>query len=173
MSGASEIFGFCILIHTFHGSNRTFCRRDSCSGADMIYGNSKSSFVIIWIFCYHLRELQFSYIFLRHWHTDKSFSVSCHKVNIFCCGKLCCTDKVSFILSVRIIRYQNNFSIPKFFQSFFYWIKSVHFFSPYAMYFSDTIYFSVVKRAKSFVLAAYLVRVRQIKHPLYSSASIE
>ena len=39
--------------------------------------------------------------------------------------------------------------------------------------FSDTIYFSVVKRAKSFVLAAYLVRVRQIKHPLYSSASIE
>ena len=36
-----------------------------------------------------------------------------------------------------------------------------------------TIYFSVVKRAKSFVLAAYLVHVRQIKHPLYSSASIE
>ena len=33
--------------------------------------------------------------------------------------------------------------------------------------------FTVVKRAKSFVLAAYLVRVRQINHPLYSSASIE
>ena len=120
MSGTSEIFGFCILIHTFHGSNRSFRCGDSCTGTDMVYGNSKSRFVIIRIFCYHLREVQFSYIFLRHWHTDKSLSMGSHKINIFCCGKLCCTDKISFIFSVRIIRYQNNFSISKFFQSFFY-----------------------------------------------------
>ena len=120
MSGTSEIFGFCILIYAFHGCNRTFCCGDSCTGTDMIYRNRKCSLVIIRIFLYHLGKLQFSDIFLRHRHADKSLSMSCHKVNVFCCGKLCRTDKISFIFSVRIIRYQNNFSISKFFQSFFY-----------------------------------------------------
>ena len=66
--------------------------------------------MIVRIILYHLRKLQFLTELPAHRHTDESFSMRCHKVYIFRCRELCRTDEIPLILSVLVIRYQNDLS---------------------------------------------------------------
>ena len=112
MSRSSEIFRFCLLVHTFSDRIRTLCCRDTGRCVCMIHCHRKCSSVIIGIFSNHRRKIQFCRNFRTHRCANQSFRISCHKINIFLRCKFCRTDQISLIFSVRIIGNQNDFSFP-------------------------------------------------------------
>ena len=97
--------------------------RNTCSSILVINGYCKCRTMIVCIFCTHLRKIQFISILLRHRHTDQSLSITCHKIYIFQCSKLCRTDHIPFIFPILVIHHHNNLSLTKIFQHFFNGIK--------------------------------------------------
>ena len=67
---------------------------------------------------HHLRELQLLDESLGHRHTDQTFAVGRHKVDVFGGGKFGSTDEVPLVFTVGVIRYQNDFSLLQVLQSF-------------------------------------------------------
>ena len=66
----------------------------------------------------HLRKLQLLYKGFRHRHTDQTFAVGRHEIDIFCCRKLSGTDKIALVFAFRVIRHQNDLALSQIFQSF-------------------------------------------------------
>ena len=70
MTRTAEIVWFSILFYTFHGSEGTFCGRNSSGGVYMVNRNSKGCLVVVGIVAYHLRKSQFLNVINRHGHTN-------------------------------------------------------------------------------------------------------
>jgi len=67
--------------------------------------------MIVRIIFHHLRKMQLFYIFSGHWHTDQPFSMHCHKIDVFRCGKFRGTYKIALIFAILVIGDKNQFSV--------------------------------------------------------------
>ena len=67
-------------------------------------------FHVVGVMLHHLRKLQLLDESLGHRHTDQTFAVGRHKVDVLGGGKFGSTDEVPLVFTVGVIRYQNDFS---------------------------------------------------------------
>ena len=111
MSRTPEILRFCILCHTAHGGHGTLSSGNACGCFHIIHGHRKRGFMIVRIIFHHLRKMQLFYIFSGHWHTDQPFSMHCHKIDVFRCGKFRGTYKIALIFAILVIGDKNQFSV--------------------------------------------------------------
>ena len=110
MSRTAEIRGLCLRIHRHHGSQRAFYCRNTGGSLHMVNGNGKSSFMIVRILFHHLGQTQLIAVITAHRHADQTLGMGCHEVDIFCGCKLCGTNDIAFVFTIRVINDQNILS---------------------------------------------------------------
>ena len=118
MARSAEIFCFCVIVHTSHRRNGTLCGRNARRSRNVVDGHRKCRFMVVGVMLHHLRKLQLLDESLGHRHTDQTFAVGRHKVDVFGGGKFGSTDEVPLVFTVGVIRYQNDFSLFQVLQSF-------------------------------------------------------
>ena len=124
MTRPPKVIGPGVFTDTHSGSIAALFRRDACGGVYMVNRDGKGGTVIVCIVVHHLRKLQLLAVVAAHGHADQTFSVYCHKVYIFCGGKFCRTDEITFIFSVRVVGTEDDLSLAQILQGLFNGIES-------------------------------------------------
>ena len=118
MTWAAEILRLCVIINAHTGGESTFSGGNSRSSINMVDRDCESGAVIVGIVVYHLRKMEFIAEINAHRHTDKTFCMSRHEINIFSSGKLSGTYHIAFIFSVLVISNKDDLSISECLHSF-------------------------------------------------------
>ena len=79
--------------------------------AQQVNRYGKSRFVQSRIIIYHQVELQFSAAVFFQGRADQSTPLFAHKIHYFGGHILCCSQKITFILTILIVHYNYQFTI--------------------------------------------------------------
>ena len=120
VSRSSQIVRLSLRIRQHPAGIPSLLRGDSGGGIYVVDGYGKSSAMVVGIFRYHLRQVQPVGEIHRHRRADQAFGMGRHEVHVLRGGVLRRTDQVSFILPIRIVGAENQFSGSQRLQRFFH-----------------------------------------------------
>ena len=128
MTRAAEIGRLGVCQNRCAGGIAALFGGNTGGGVHVVNGYGERGLVVVGVLFDHRRQTQLVAVFAAHRHTDQTLGIGCHEVDVFCGCKLCSTDDVAFVFTIRIINDQNVFACTQGVQSFFNGCKISHFY---------------------------------------------